>query len=264
MRKVDAKGEAELLAGPRAVLEALRAGRRSVRRLVLARQESGDALDSILELARARHLPMEIRPRGELDQLLRGATHQGVVAEVSPFPYAEAEAIVARAVGGDEPAFLVVLDGIQDPQNLGAIVRTAEAAGVHGLVLPRDRAAPVSPAVVRASAGATEHLPIAQVTNLATFLEGLKGQGVWVVGADAEGGQELFRTDLAGPLALVIGAEGRGLRALTRRRCDLLVRIPSRGRVASLNAAAAAAVCIFEGVRQRGRWVTKRDEPGRS
>jgi 23S rRNA (guanosine2251-2'-O)-methyltransferase len=145
----------------------------------------------------------------------------------------------------------LVLDGVTDPQNLGAILRTAEAAGAHGLILPRDRAAGVTPAAVRASAGATEHLPVARVTNLAAFLDWVKGQGLWVVGADPTGGRLLYSADLKEPLALVIGAEGRGLRPLVRSRCDVQVRIPLSGRVASLNASCAAAVCVFEVIRQR-------------
>jgi 23S rRNA (guanosine2251-2'-O)-methyltransferase len=171
--------------------------------------------------------------------------------EVGPFPYAEAEALVAQASAGSAPGFLLALDGIQDPQNLGAIVRSAEAAGVDGCILPRDRAAGVTAAAVRASAGATEHLPIAQVTNLASFLEFAKAQGFWVVGTDSTAGRDLFAADLTDPLVLAIGGEERGLRHLTKSRCDLIVNIPSRGNVASLNASAAAAVCLFEVSRQR-------------
>ena len=174
-----------------------------------------------------------------------------MLLEVGPFPYAEPEALVAQASQRGTPGFLLVLDGIQDPQNLGAIIRSAEAAGVHGCILPKDRAAAVSPAAVRASAGATEYLPIARVTNLATFLESIKPQGFWVIGTDAAEGRDLFTADLRDPLALVIGSEERGLRSLTKTRCDLLVQIPSRGKVASLNASAAAAVCLFEVARQR-------------
>lgn len=250
-REWAAPPEAEFVAGPHAALEVLRAGKRTVRRLALARQEGGAIIEAILDLARQRQVPVETRPREALDRQVRGATHQGVILEVGPFPYAEPETLVGQAAAGPGQAFLLVLDGVQDPQNLGAIVRSAEAAGVHGCILPRDRAVGVSPAAVRASAGATEHLPIAQVTNLATFLESIKSQGLWVVGTDATGGRDLFTTDLSVPLVLVIGGEERGLRRLTRSRCDLIVQIPSRGKVTSLNASAAAAVCLFEVARQR-------------
>lgn len=244
--------ETEIIAGPRAALEVLRAGKRAARRLILARSEAGATIERILALARTRQVPVEIRPRQELDRVVHGTTHQGVLVEVEPFPYAGAEALVAQASGGPVPGFLLALDGIQDPQNLGAIIRSAEAAGVHGCVLPRDRAAGVTAAAVRASAGATEHLPIAHVSNLAAFFELGKSRGFWVVGTDSAGGRDLFAADLTDPLILVIGGEERGLRHLTKARCDLIVHIPSHGKVASLNASAAAAVCLFEVARQRG------------
>ena len=241
----------EILAGPHAVLESMRAGRRRLHRIYLARQEKGDAIEAILRGARERGGPVIVRPRGDLDRLAGGAAHQGVVAEAGAFPYLEPEEVVARALRAPGAALLVVLDGIQDPHNLGAIIRTAEAAGAHGLILPRDRAAPITAAAVRSSAGATEHLTVGQVTNLAAFLAWLKTQGVWVVGADPVGGRLLYAVDLTGPLALVIGAEGRGLRPLVKSRCDLTVRVPVVGQVGSLNASCAAAVCIFEVIRQR-------------
>ena len=243
--------EVEILVGPHVILEAMRGGRRSVRRVWLARAERGGISEAIQGLARERGVPVEVRPRADLDRRVKGIPHQGVLAEVGPFPYVDAEDIVSMARRPGETAFLVVLDGIQDPQNLGAILRTAEAAGADGLILPRDRATGVTPVAVRASAGATEHLPVARVTNLAAFLEWVKGQGLWVVGADPSGESVLYTADLKEPLALVIGAEGRGLRPLVRSRCDIHVRIPLAGRVASLNASCAAAVCIFEVIRQR-------------
>ncbi len=243
--------DAEIVAGPHAALEILRAGKRAVRRLVLARQETGPTVEAILDLARSRQVPVETMPREALDQQVRGAVNQGVLLEVGPFPYAAPDALVALASADPEPGFLLVLDGIQDPQNLGAIVRSAEAAGVQGCVLPKDRAAAVTPAAVRASAGATEHLPIARVTNVAAFLESVKSRGFWVVGTAAGEGGDLFASDLTTPLVVVIGGEERGLRALTKTHCDFIVQIPSRGKVASLNASAAAAVCLFEAARQR-------------
>jgi 23S rRNA (guanosine2251-2'-O)-methyltransferase len=244
--------ETEILAGPHAVAEALRAGRRSVRRVWLARQERGGIGEIIQGLARDRRIPVEVRPRVDLDRLVKGATHQGVLAEVGPFPYATAEDVVARALSRPGAGFLLVLDGIQDPQNLGAIVRSAEAAGVDGILLPKDRAAGMSPGAVRASAGAAEHLLVARITNVAAFLDHVRSQGFWVVGTDAAAGRDLFASDLTSPLALVVGGEDRGLRPLTKSRCDLIVRIPLGGRVSSLNASAAAAVCLFEVARQRG------------
>jgi 23S rRNA (guanosine2251-2'-O)-methyltransferase len=241
----------EVLAGPHAVLEALRAGRRVLRRIWLARREQAGSIAGLLSLARERGVPVQVRPRGDLDRVVQGVPHQGVLAEVGPFPYEESEELVSRALRSSQAAFLIALDGIQDPQNLGAIIRTAEAAGAHGLILPRDRAAAVTPAAVRASAGAAEYLAVARVTNLAAFLEWVKAQGVWVAGADPAGGRLLYSVDLKGPVVLVIGGEGRGLRPLIRSRCDVKIRIPILGKVESLNASSAAAVCIFEVVRQR-------------
>jgi 23S rRNA (guanosine2251-2'-O)-methyltransferase len=241
----------EILAGPHAILEALRAGRRRLHRILLARQDMAGITESILELARANALPVEVKSRAELDRLVPGAVHQGIVADAGPFPYVLPEEILARARQRSEPGFLVVLDGIQDPQNLGGIIRTVDAAGAHGLILPRDRAVAVTPATVRASAGATEHVSVARVTNLASFLALAKGEGFWIVGADSNTGRDLYTVGLTIPLALVIGGEGRGLRPLVKSRCDLLVRVPVQGKVASLNASAAAAICLFEVVRQR-------------
>ncbi len=252
-RGAGAEGGLEILAGPHAVLEALRAGGRPLRRILVARREQGPELAEILHLAGARRIPVEHRPPEELEQRGRGIRAQGILAEVGPFRYRQPEEVVTVALSRSEPAFLLVLDGIQDPQNLGAILRTAEVSGVQGVCLPKDRAAAVTGAVVRASAGAVEHLPIAQVTNVAAFLAWLGTQGIWVVGADQQGERVLYDLDLTVPLALVIGGEGRGVRPLVKRRCDLLARIPQRGRVGSLNAAAAAAVCLFEVVRQRRR-----------
>ncbi len=242
----------EFLAGPHAVYEALRAGRRTIHRILIARQEPGGTVEPLRALARTRLIPVEEHAREELDRYLPGGTHQGVLAETSPFPYADPEDVTRQALADAGHQFLLALDGVQDPQNLGAIIRSAEAAGADGLLLPRDRATGVSPAAARASAGAAEHLPIAQVSNLAMFLTHAREQGFWIVGTAADTGRDLFATDLTGPILLVVGGEGRGLRALTRERCDYLVRIPLRGRVASLNASAAAAVCLFEVARQRG------------
>lgn len=241
--------EREALLGPRAVGEALRAGRRRVDRILVARGGT-EPLDEILALAQRAGVRVEWVGREALDRRAGGLPHQGVVAEGDGYPYVEVEALL-EVPGPD--ALLVVLDGIQDPQNLGAILRTAEAAAAAGALLPRDRAVPVTPAAVRASAGAAEHLRVARAANLAAFLTRAKAGGFWVLGADAGGGTELYQADLTGRVALVFGSEGRGLRALTKRHCDRLVHIPLRGRVASLNVSAAAAICLFEAVRQRQR-----------
>jgi 23S rRNA (guanosine2251-2'-O)-methyltransferase len=188
-----------------------------------------------------------------------------VVAIAGAFRYRELDELVALAAAAGEPPLLLVLDGVQDPQNLGALVRSAHVLGAHGVVVPKDRAAHVTPSVVKASAGATEHVAIALVTNLARALEELKAAGVWTVGAVVEpGGDEgaaPWEVDLAAPTALVLGAEGAGVRPLVARGCDLRVRIPMAGRVASLNVAAAGAILLYEAARQRSD--SARGEPPR-
>jgi 23S rRNA (guanosine2251-2'-O)-methyltransferase len=183
----------------------------------------------------------------ELTRLAGSPDHQGVVAEVDPYPYADAKALLEKP-----EALIVALDRIQDPQNLGAIARSAEAAGAAGLVIPGRRSASVTAAAAKASAGAVEHLPIARA-NLADFLSRARDAGAWVYGAEANAEAPYTRADLTGKLVLVLGSEGKGLRRLVAERCDAVVSIPVRGRVASLNVAAAAAALLFEAVRQRGR-----------
>ena len=239
----------EQIEGRRPVREALAAGR-PIRKLLVARTARG-AVQEIVGLARGRSVPVqEVDPRW-LDRIARTPAHQGVVALAAPRPTVEVDDLLAAARARGEAPLLVLLDGIQDPQNVGAIIRVAEAAGAHGVVLPARRASGLTAAVARASAGAVEHLPVAQVTNLARTVKDLQRLGVWVVGADPAG-EDLYATELAPPLAVVIGSEGRGLGRLVRESCDRLVAIPMSGRVASLNAAAAAAVVLFE-IRRRVR-----------
>lgn len=241
----------EVLLGPHAVLEALRAGRRDIERIFLSREGPDSRIAEIMSLARVRGVPVKREERRRLDELAKAVAHQGVVAVVSEAAYEDPFELVARIKAATPLPLLVVLDGIQDPQNLGAIIRTGEAAGADGLFIPKHRAVAVTPAVARASAGAVEYLPLARVSGLPAFLTWLKGQGIWILGADPGAARSLYEIDLCVPLALVIGAEHRGLGALVRGRCDLLASIPMRGRLASLNAAASAAVLLFEVQRQR-------------
>ena len=241
----------DLLLGPHAVLEALRAGRRNIERIYLSRERPDPRIVEIMRLARIRGVPLKQEDRGRLGELAKGSPHQGILAVVSEVAYADPFELVARIKATTQLPLLVVLDGIQDPQNLGAIVRSGAAAGVDGLFISKHRAAGLTPAVARASAGAVEHLPLARVSALAAFLKWLKEQGVWILGADPGASRSLYDVDLCVPLALVIGGEHRGLTALVRERCDLLAAIPMRGRVASLNAAASAAVFLFEIRRQQ-------------
>lgn len=234
------------LLGRRAVLEALRAGGPVSRVLVARTAEVRGPLREVVQEARARGVVVQIVDRRRLDTLARGVVHQGVVALVAVAAAVTVEDLLQRIRDRGAAPFLIALDGVQDPHNLGAIIRTADAAGAHGIIIPRRRAAGLTPAVARASAGATAHLPVAQVGNLVAALERLKAAGVWIVGADPEGGERYDTAGLVPPVALVVGGEGGGLHRLVRERCDRVVRIPLRGQVASLNVSVAAALLLYE------------------
>ncbi len=243
----------ELLYGRNAVYEVLRARRRTLRRLrVAAGAQEGGRLRDVLQLAEARRLPTDYIERRILDRELRGANHQGVVLECGAYPYAELEDVLELAAERQEPPLLLLLDHLHDPQNVGTLLRTAEAIGAHGVVFPERRAVGITPAVVNASSGASEHLYSVQVTNLARTIAEVQQAGLWVVGLDnAEDAAVFDEADLNGPLALVLGAEGPGLARLTRERCDMLVRLPMRGQVESLNAAVAGSIALYHIWRQR-------------
>ena len=236
--------------GRNAVYECLRAKRREVFKLLVAEgaQEKGVLAHSLqLAASYGKRTPIQRVPRVQLDRVSEG--HQGVVAEVSGYPYAALDDVLSQLT---RPPLFLVLDCVQDPQNLGTLLRTAEAVGVEGVVIAKDRAAEITPTVVNASSGATEHLQIAQVTNIARTLQRLKESDVWVIGLeDAPGAQDYATVDLRGPLAIVVGSEGQGIRRLVRETCDILVRLPMRGAVSSLNAAVAGSIVLYETLRQR-------------
>jgi 23S rRNA (guanosine2251-2'-O)-methyltransferase len=245
----------DLLYGRNAVREALHAGRRRFMQLSLAtNMQKAGALDEIVRLAEQAAVPVERVERSTLDRQTRQANHQGVTLEASTYPYVELETAVELAVQRGEQVLLLLLDHIQDPQNLGTLLRTAEAVGAHGVLLPTRRAASVTPAVVSTSSGATEYLHIVAVANVAQTIARLKRMGVWVVGLDShETAHNLEDVDVGLPLALVVGAEGAGLARLTRERCDMLARLPSRGQIASLNAAVAGSIALYHVWRYRAR-----------
>ena len=237
----------ELLAGRQAVREALRANRRRVYRLWLASDdmETTGITGEIIALAKDRNIPVKA-VQGTLFENLteQRVNHQGVALETDGYPYTDLDAIL-RTQGGTP--LLLILDHIQDPQNLGTLIRTAEAVGVHGLLLPDRRAAGVTPAVSNASAGAVEHLPVALVTNLNRTIDELKKRGVWVVGLDSgDDAIPLDKADLAGPLALIVGNESTGLSRLTREKCDFIIHLPMVGQVESLNAAVAGSIVLYQ------------------
>jgi 23S rRNA (guanosine2251-2'-O)-methyltransferase len=219
---------------------------------ILLQRGRGDArIEAIEQLARAAGIAIERKETRELDQLSGNARHQGVIARLAAAgPQGEGALDDVLDQAGPLP-FVLVLDGVQDPHNLGACLRTADAAGVHAVVVPRDRAAGLSPTVRKVASGAAESTPLIHVVNLARTLRHLKDRGLWVVGTADEATQDVYAADLKGPLALVMGSEGEGLRRLTREHCDSLVRIPMAGSVASLNVSVATGVLLFEAVRQR-------------
>jgi 23S rRNA (guanosine2251-2'-O)-methyltransferase len=236
--------------GRHPVLEAMRAGR-PLRKLVVARTAARTAsLRRLIGEARRRGIAVQEVDPAVLERLARTRTPQGVIAVAAAHAAVELDDVLAASRARAEAPFLLMLDGIEDPGNLGAILRSADAAGVHGVVLPRRRAAGLSPAVAATSAGAIEHVLVAQVANLSMAIERLKAEGIWVIGADAGASDDLYAVSLLPPVALVIGSEGRGLSRLVRQRCDRLVRIPMYGATASLNASVAAALCLFEVRRQ--------------
>jgi 23S rRNA (guanosine2251-2'-O)-methyltransferase len=250
-----------ILAGRHPVLEALRSRARPIEE-VLVEAEARDRHGDILALARQAGVRCSRVPRAALNGLAGTGHHQGVVARVAPREYAELEDLLAIPGARGEPALFLALDQVQDPGNVGNLLRTAEALGVHGALVPRHQAAGLTPHVVRAAAGALEHLPVARVGNLSQALERLKQAGCWVIGAVAEErdakattapsrAQAPWRVDFRGPFVLVLGSEGRGIRPLVARTCDVLVSIPLAGRVGSLNVAAAGAALLYEARRQR-------------
>lgn len=235
------------LTGIHAVREALAAGR-ALDRIVIARGRKGGRIEEIVRLAKERGVPLRFEDREQVARLAGPGEHQGVVALAAAKQAADFETLLAR---GKEGGLLVLLDGVEDPRNLGAVIRTALAAGAIGVVIAERRAAGLSETAARAAAGALEHLPVARVTNLPRAMEELKEAGWWLVGLEEQAPQNYSEADLAGKIALVLGGEGKGLHELVRKRCDFLVSIPTTGPVRSLNVSVAAGIVIFEAVRQR-------------
>lgn len=245
------KGEAQndLIIGRNAVLEALRAGR-AMDTLLVARGDRSGSIGRILAECREKGIVIKEVDVKKLDFLCGQGNHQGVAAYAAAHTYASVDELLKLAQERGEPPFLIICDELEDPHNLGAIIRTAEAAGAHGVIIPKRRAASLSYAVSKAAAGALEYLPVARVGNLAATLDELKKRGLWVYGADMEGAP-FCETDYSGPAALVIGSEGHGLGRLVREKCDFIVSLPMKGKINSLNASVAAGILMYEIARQR-------------
>ena len=239
------------LTGIHAVREALEAGR-ALERILIAKGRQDSRIEDIVRLAREQNVSLRFEDRAQLDRLSESKDHQGVVAITASRPAASLEDILSRAnADAEQKGLIVLLDGVEDPHNLGAIIRTALAAGAHGVVIPERRAAGLTDTVARASAGALAHLPVAKVTNLARAMEELKEAGYWLVGLDELADKSYTEVDYTSPVAIVMGSEGKGLHELTRKRCDFVVSLPTTGPIKSLNVSVAAGVVLFEALRQR-------------
>lgn len=240
----------EIIYGLNPAMEALR-GTRKTFELFIAGTSADKRLEKLLKLAAEKGVPVRHREKADLSKLCGNDHHQGVALRVEGFAYAELDAILDRCRDSGENGLIIVLDGIQDPHNLGAIIRSAACAGAHGVIIPKDRAAGVTPTVEKASAGAVETIPVTQVTNIAQTLEELKKAGFWIYGASDNASALLYQQDLTGATVLVIGNEGEGIRPLVRKKCDAIFSIPMQGGINSLNASVATGIALFEAVRQR-------------
>jgi 23S rRNA (guanosine2251-2'-O)-methyltransferase len=244
----------DVIYGPNAVLEALRAGKRPIEAITILESARPDRLKSLLDLAREKGVPIHRVPRFDLDRTLGDVRHQGVMARIAAARYADAEALLDQLetrVGTAEPPLVLGLDGLEDPRNMGSIIRTAECARVHGVFIAERRAVGLTSVVAKVAAGALEYVPVARVTNLVRLIEQLKERNIWVIGAAAEAKQSYTDWDWKLPAAIFLGSEGHGLHRLVREHCDTLVRIPVAGRLESLNVSVAAGILLYEARRQR-------------
>ncbi len=239
----------QYVSGRNPVLEILKANK-EIDKLFILKGDLQGSINKIIGMAKDRNIVIQEVDKNKLDHLSEGRVHQGVVALITSYEYASVEDILQKAKEKNQDPFIIILDEIEDPHNLGAIIRTAECAGAHGIIIPKRRSASVNQTVYKSSAGAVEHILVAKVTNINASIEDLKKKGLWIYGADMHGTDFHFNTSLKGPIALVIGNEGKGLSKLTKEKCDVLVKIPMLGNITSLNASNAAAILIYERVRQ--------------
>jgi 23S rRNA (guanosine2251-2'-O)-methyltransferase len=246
----EAGASEQYLAGKHPVLEALKAGR-ALNKIWLSNQAQRTLVQPILEEAKSRGVVVQFADKKKLDALAPDVPHQGVVAQAAAVSYAEVDDLLARAEELGEAPLLVLLDEVEDPHNLGSILRTADCTGAHGVVVPKRRSAGLTAVVAKTSAGAVEYVPVARVANLAQTIDKLKEAGVWIAGADAAATQDVYKANLTGPLAIVIGSEGKGISRLVKDKCDFLISLPMFGKINSLNASVAAGVILYESVRQR-------------
>jgi len=239
----------DIIIGRNPVLEALKS-ERDINKIWIAEGSQRGAMQQIIQLAKQNGVLVQYVPKKKIDQMAEG-NHQGVIAQVAAYKYYEVTELFKRAAEKSEPPFFLILDELEDPHNLGSIMRTADAVGAHGIIIPKRRSVGLTATVAKASTGAIEHIPVARVTNLARTIEELKKQGVWIVGTDAKGSDDYRSLDGTMPIALVIGSEGKGIGRLILEKCDFLVRLPMKGKVTSLNASVAASLLMYEVYRKR-------------
>lgn len=244
--------EQYIVEGRNAVLETLKSGR-DINKVLIQKGEKNGSIIQIISMAKEKRLVITEVEKSKLDAISPTKHHQGVIIYTSPQKYCEVEDILKIAKQKNEEPFIVILDEIEDPYNLGSIIRTCEVAGVHGIIIPKRRSALITGTVEKISVGATNYLPIARVTNLAQTIDMLKKQNVWVIGTDMDAPNVQYNTDLTGAVALIIGSEGKGMGHLIKQKCDLLIKIPMKGQITSLNASVSAGICIYEVIRQRDK-----------
>ena len=241
----------DLIFGRNSVIEVLESDR-PINKLFVLKGERHGSISKILDLARDKKIVISEVQKAKLDEMTNNQNHQGVVVAVSPYEYCEVDDILEVAKERNEPPFILIADGIEDPHNLGAMIRTAECMGVHGIIIPKRRAVGVTNTVAKVAAGALEYMKIARVNNINDSIEELKEKGVWVVGTDAEGKDFLVDIDMKGSIAIVIGSEGEGMSSLTKKKCDFLAKISMKGKITSLNASVTCGMVVYEASRQRG------------
>ena len=248
--EVNSKLAKDKIEGRNPVIEALKS-QRDIEKIIIAKGATEGSINKIIGMAKDRGIFIQYVERQKLNSMSETDSHQGVIAQVAAYEYSSLEDILCAAREKREDPFIIILDEIMDPHNLGSIMRTANAVGAHGIVIPKRRSVGLTAAVAKTSAGAIEYLPVAKVSNIPQTMDKLKEQGLWIAGSDMDGETEHFNRDLKGPIALVIGSEGKGIGRLVKEKCDFLVRIPMVGRVSSLNASVAAATLMYEVFRQR-------------
>jgi len=242
---------AQFIYGIHPVREALKSSHIQFQKILIGTQKPHPPLQSVLDLAIQRKVPVTFTTKETLGQMVKGGLHQNVVGLVKETPYARIEEILSHWKKEGTKALLLILDGIQDPQNFGSLIRTALGCGAHGTIIPKDRAVGITPVVIKTAAGAAVHLPIARVVNIATTIDALKTEGIWIYGASSEAKDLIYQLDLNIDLAIVIGAEGKGIRPLVKKKCDRLFSIPMKGPITSFNASVSGGMILYEVMRQR-------------